>query len=186
MSMNELTKKEMLKYFEELNNRLARREKYGEIIIAGGAALTLVFNARESTLDIDALFHPSEDMRQIIESMANDYELPPDWLNDGVKGYITDKMKFEEFLKYSHLTISNVDAESLLAMKLIAARVNTKDMDDSIFLMNALGVKAEKDLFDIIEMYTHPSQRTIGSKYFTKTAFVKYQEASKLLTMANS
>lgn len=44
--MKELSRQDILKYFEQINTRLAKENKYGEVLIAGGAALTLVFNAR--------------------------------------------------------------------------------------------------------------------------------------------
>jgi len=174
--MHELSKDEMLQYFEEINNRLAADGEHGEIVIAGGAALTLVFNARKSTRDIDAIFHPAQDMRKIIEGIAKDYILSSDWLNDGVKGFITDKMKFEEHLIYSNLTVFNIDAAGLLAMKLTSARVDSKDMDDSIFLMEVLGIRSEDELFDIIEQFTHPKQQSMASKFFTTEAFSRYQK----------
>ncbi|MCL2405426.1 MAG: DUF6036 family nucleotidyltransferase [Defluviitaleaceae bacterium] len=68
--MRELSKSEMLSYFVEINNRLAATNQHGEIVLTGGAALTLVFDARDSTRDIDAIFHPTADMRKIINSMA--------------------------------------------------------------------------------------------------------------------
>ena len=120
--MQNISKKEMLSFFEEINRRLAFKNKQGEIIIAGGAALTLVFSARDSTRDIDAIFHPREDMTKIIKSMADEYNLNQDWMNDGVKGFITDKMKFEQLYSYSNLTVSSIDATGLLAMKLTSAR----------------------------------------------------------------
>jgi len=63
--MRELSKNEVLTYFEEINRRLKSDSKHGEILVTGGAALTLVFNARASTRDIDAIFRPIEDMRKI-------------------------------------------------------------------------------------------------------------------------
>ena len=177
--MKELTKNEMLKYLEEINIELKNQDKFGEIVIAGGAALTLVFDARKSTQDIDALFAPTQDMRKIISNIAERHELPQDWLNDGVKGFVTDKMKFNEILSYSNLSVSSMDAESLLAMKLIAARVDTKDMPDSVFLMNALDIKNIEQVFEIMETYTQPKQQTIASKYFAIEAFEQYQEKQK-------
>ena len=76
--MRNISKSEMLFYFEEINRRLASSNKQGEIIIAGGAALTLVYNARDSTRDIDAIFHPKEDMTRIIRSMADEYNINQD------------------------------------------------------------------------------------------------------------
>jgi len=104
--MDELKRDDMLRYFEEVNAHLANADRHGEILIAGGAALTLAFSARNSTYDIDAIFEPKEDMRKIIKDVAQANNLDDDWLNDAVKGFMTDKMKFSPFLEYSHLTVS--------------------------------------------------------------------------------
>lgn len=172
--MKELSRQDILKYFEQINTRLAKENKYGEVLIAGGAALTLVFNARQSTYDIDAIFRPKEDMRAIIKSIAQEYDINEDWLNDGVKGFITDNMKGSTYLEYSNLTVSSLDAECLLAMKLTSARSLSKDMEDSIFLMSILKIKSEQELFTLIEKYTHPNQQTMQAKYFTMEAFERY------------
>lgn len=178
--MSRLTKKDILRYFKQINNDLAKRNQKGEIIIAGGAALTLAFNARTSTYDIDAIFEPKGDMQQIIKDIATANNLDDDWLNDGVKGFMNDKMGVTVCQNYSHLVVKNLDAESLLAMKLTSARpAPSSDLNDSIFLMKELNIKAENELFEIIEKYTHPSRHTMEAKYFTKTAFAKYQQGRK-------
>ena len=51
----------------------------------------------------------------------------------------------------------------------------SKDMEDSLFLMNILKIQEEKSLFEIIEKYIHPNQQSMASKYFTKEAFSIYQ-----------
>jgi len=172
--MRELNKQDMLNYFEEINRRLAVDEKHGDILIAGGAAMTLVHNARLSTHDIDAIFRPKEDLRQMVSDIAKAYELNDDWLNDGVKGFITENMSHSVILSYSNLTVSSLDAEPLLAMKLTSARTLSKDMEDSIFLMKALDIESLEQLFAIIEKYAHPNMRTVQAKYFTMEAFEKY------------
>ncbi|MCL2049669.1 MAG: DUF6036 family nucleotidyltransferase [Defluviitaleaceae bacterium] len=175
--MAELSRADILKYFEEINNRLAFDGKHGEILLTGGAALTLVFNARNSTRDIDAVFRPMQDMRKIISSIAKEHSLESDWLNDAVKTYVTDKLTVEPFKAYSNLTITTVDAKSLLAMKLNSARFGTKDMDDSIFLMNLLNIKTEKEVFDILDKHVDPFLRKTRVKFFTQEAFQKYLQA---------
>jgi len=55
----------------------------GEICLYGGAVMCLVFDARPSTKDVDAIFHPAEIIRKAAKEISNDYELVDDWLNDG-------------------------------------------------------------------------------------------------------
>lgn len=184
--MSGLRKEEMLRYFEEINEQLKSEHKHGEILIVGGAALTLVFNARESTHDIDAMFEPKEDMRKIIKNIAQKYDIAADWLNDGAKGFMTDKMTYSTYLEYSHLRISNVDAEGLLAMKLSSARPKpSSDMQDSIFLMKVLEIKDETQLFEIIEKYVYPTRQTMQVKYFTDEAFSQYQKQHLIVSDGN-
>lgn len=171
-----LSKNDIERLLLEVDKKLKEKGKSGELIIAGGATLALVFDARNSTKDIDALFRPSEEFREIINEIANENELEEDWLNDGVKGFFTDKMHADLYKKFDNLSVYTVDPESMLALKLTSARFASKDMDDSIVLMKHIGIKTENELFDIIERYTSKNQQTINSHYFTKEVFAKYQK----------
>lgn len=146
MKMKEkLTKNDIELYFQEINKKLEEQNKHGEIILTGGAALTLVYDARDSTKDVDALFESSKDMRDIIISISEKYNLNKEWLNDGVKGFMQPSMKIETIQKYSNLTVNSLDAESLLAMKLAAAtiEIGIKDKEDAVTLMKCLKIERE-------------------------------------------
>ena len=73
--MFQLTKEVLLNCFNEINRRLSLKGSHGEVIIAGGAAMMLAFDARNATYDIDAVFHPKEELLQIIKEMKNEYML---------------------------------------------------------------------------------------------------------------
>lgn len=171
-----LSKNDIEELLIKVNEKLKERGTHGEIVIAGGATLALVYNARNSTKDIDALFRPSPEFREIINEIANENSLDSDWLNDGVKGFFTDKMTADLYKEYSNLSVYTMSAECMLALKLTSARFASKDMDDSITLMKHIGIKTEDELLDIIEKYTSKNRQTINSYYFTKEAFTKYQE----------
>lgn len=85
-----LSREDIDRYFEEINHGLKNVDKHGEIIMAGGASLTAIYGAREATQDIDALFEPTKELREIIDSMAEEHNLEKDWMNDGVKGFFTE------------------------------------------------------------------------------------------------
>lgn len=172
----QLTKDDILYYFELINTEFQKIGEFGEIIIAGGAALTLVFSARNSTYDIDAIFEPKESFNKIIKSIAMNNSLNDDWLNDGVKGFFTSEMKFNEILNLSNLKISSMDAETMLALKLTSARSLSKDMEDCIFLMQHLNIQSENKLFEIIDTYIPKSRQTAQVYFFTKESFFQYQE----------
>lgn len=180
-----LSREEIEKHLEEINEYLKAENKHGDILIAGGAALTMVFGARDATYDIDCVFRPAEDLRRIVRIIAEDNDLNEGWLNDGVKGFINEKMTSSVVRRYSNLVVSSLDAKSLLAMKLASAREGTMDMQDSIFLMKAIGIKEERELFEIIEQYIEPTRQTIQMKYFTMEAFGEYSRQMGMGIMAD-
>lgn len=169
-----LTQKDIESCFNEINKKLSDRGKYGEIVIAGGAALALLFNARKATKDIDALFKPSKEFREIIEEIAMERDLEKDWLNDGVKGFFTDRLKTDLYKEYSNLSIYSINAEGLLALKLTSARTETNDVQDSIILMKHLNIKNEEQLFDIVQKYTNINQQTPKCNFFIQEVFERY------------
>ena len=125
-----LSKKDILKYLEEINKKLEERGKYGEIMICGGAVMTLVYEARNSTHDIDAVFRPKEDMKEIIDEIRRENNLNSQWLNDDVSMFTSEfkNLTSSEYKNFGNLTVSILGAESLLAMKLVSARENTYDL----------------------------------------------------------
>ncbi|MCL1793952.1 MAG: DUF6036 family nucleotidyltransferase [Oscillospiraceae bacterium] len=172
------TKRDMLKYLEKINEKLEQREKVGEIILCGGAALTLVYEARNSTRDIDAIFRPKEDLKIIIDEIGCENNLDTQWLNDDVVMF-TEEFKHlssSEYMKFSNLTVSVLDAESLLAMKLVSARADTYDLTDAIILMKHLNLKKIDEVYKILKKYEFPLHPTALSESmrFAEQAFDDY------------
>jgi len=84
-------------------------------------------------------------------------------------------MQTSLYLEYSNLKIHNVNADCLLAMKLTSARMDSTDMDDSIFLMNMLNIHSDNQLFDLIEKYIDEDNRAVSTKFFTNEAYSQYR-----------
>jgi len=61
-----------------LNEELERDNVRGEVFLAGGAVMCLVFHAREATKDVDALFVPAAELRRAAQRVAkkNDLMMP--------------------------------------------------------------------------------------------------------------
>lgn len=173
--MDLLSREEMLKHLEELNSRLAGINRSCSITIFGGAAMALVHEARDATRDIDAKFRSSVELRRLIKDISDDFEIDRDWLNNDGEHYITDRMRSSVYLEYSNLTVNTVETDCLLAMKLSSARMDSNDMDDSIYLMDLLDIKSENQLFDLIEKYIDDDNRAGATKFFTSEAFLQFQ-----------
>jgi hypothetical protein len=143
---------EIIKYLNLLNQKLQQRDVKGEICLYGGAVMCLVFDARPSTKDVDAIFHPAGIIREVAKEISNEYELVDDWLNDGVKGFLVDHPK-KVFLNLSNLVVMVADAEYMLAMKSLSARVDGTDSKDIEFLIKKLNIKTSEEVFKIVDRY---------------------------------
>jgi methylmalonyl-CoA mutase cobalamin-binding subunit len=74
-----MTTQEIEKYLEALNDELDQTGVKGEICLYGGAMMCLVYQARPSTKDVDAVFQPATQMREAAERAAQAYGLRSDW-----------------------------------------------------------------------------------------------------------
>ncbi len=148
-----LTASAIRKLFEELNAELAVNGVKGELGICGGAVMCLVFEARESTKDIDAIFHPTKEIREASRVVAARMGLPEDWLNDAAKGFFLTAPPVREVLELSNLRVWAPQAEYMLAMKCVSARFDSHDLDDVKFLIGHLGIKKVDQACRIIELY---------------------------------
>ena len=61
--MNVLSGDRIRELFAALDQELATRSVVGEVGLPGGAVMCLVFQARESTKDVDAVFAPTREIR---------------------------------------------------------------------------------------------------------------------------
>jgi hypothetical protein len=144
----------------ELNRELADVDVHGDVYLVGGAVLCLVHKVRESTLDLDARFEPAATLRSAAARIALRHDLPPSWLNDAVKGYLSDRGSFRRYLELSHLTVYTAEPEYLLAMKCLAARIGEEfhDLDDIRFLLRYLNIADAADARTVLEKY-YPLER---------------------------
>lgn len=114
----------------------------------GGTVMVLAFNARLATKDVAALFQPALMIRQMARIVAESQGLPADWLNGGVKGFVSARYETTtgHLPQFPHLRLTVVVPEYLLAMKCLAARVGgtddePSDVADIIFLIRQSGFK---------------------------------------------
>lgn len=182
IAIKKLTKNEIVMYLEEVNKRLADKNIHGEIILCGGAALALAYDARDATYDIDAIYRPKGEIKEIIDAISGENNLNSQWLNDDVSMFFTENVTSFEYRSLSNLTIKVVDAKSLLAMKLISARSNTSDLSDAVTLMKTLSIKGTEELYSIIETHGFPLHPNIlvECKAFARTAYKEYIKNSEV------
>ncbi|OGQ23187.1 MAG: hypothetical protein A3I05_02840 [Deltaproteobacteria bacterium RIFCSPLOWO2_02_FULL_44_10] len=150
-----LSSHDIEKLFERLNEELKRDDQQGELYLVGGAVMCLVFKVRSSTKDIDGFFEPAAKMRQAALRVAHQMNLDGNWLNDAVKGYLSDKGKYAPYLELSHLRVYTAKPEYLLAMKCLAMRIGEEfyDIEDVRFLLRYLNIDSYQQALDVIQHY---------------------------------
>ena len=159
-----LSRATILKALAQLSDELGTHGLLGELNVVGGTAMVLAFNARSSTKDVDAIFEPSSEIRAAAAAVAEDLDLPPDWLNDAAKGFLSPSGEFKaiDALDLPNLRVQAPTAEYMLAMKVLAARSGIGgergDARDIAFLIRLLGLGQASEVMDIVSRYYDPSR----------------------------
>lgn len=117
-----------------------------ELTVFGGAAMVLLFGARESTKDVDAFcLRPESEgtVREAAAVVAATLGLPGDWLNDAVKGYVHGLAFGQLIVSTPTLRVRTASVEQLLAMKLSAWRDDVDVEDARRLLEECAGTREE-------------------------------------------
>ncbi len=147
-----MTTEEIKTYLFELNAELAAQDVKGEICLYGGAVMCLAFKARPATKDVDAIFEPVKQIRQAAARVGERHNLNIGWLNFAVKMFVVEHEKRILF-NFLHLKIFVPETDYLLAMKILAARADTSDLDDIKFLISNLRIKTVADALAVVQHY---------------------------------
>ncbi|MCB1155359.1 hypothetical protein KDL45_16995 [bacterium] len=160
-----LDREKISQLLNRLDAKLGARGITGEICLYGGTVMCLVYNARPATKDVDAVFEPTSKIREACLEIAAEDGLAEDWLNDAVKGYVVDHPT-RTYLELANLRVLVPEPDYLLAMKALAARFDTNDRDDVIFLIGKLGLKSAKEAFEILQRYYPIDRLRPATRFF--------------------
>ncbi|MDX2268431.1 MAG: hypothetical protein NW208_10020 [Bryobacter sp.] len=169
-----MKKEQIVAALRRLGSLLAERGVCGEINLLGGTAMVLAFAARQSTKDVDAIFVPTSEVREAAARVAEELGLSSDWLNDAVKGFVSDRGEFVPLPEFSTeaLRVQAPTAEYLLAMKVMAARATLGgergDREDIRFLIRELGIRQSEQVWDVVGRYYEPGRVAPRSLYLVE------------------
>ena len=170
-----LDSKLIYRLFHGLNEKLTQKGEVAEIGIVGGTVMCLVFQARNATKDVDAIFEPTKIVRDLAKLVGEEEGVGENWLNDGAKAYIQGDFTKQDLLNLSNLRVWAPSADYMLAMKCISARWDTNDKSDVIFLIKYLKLKKAKEVFSIIEMYYPKKQIPPKTQFLVEEIFEGFE-----------
>ncbi len=173
-----LTREAIVGALSALSDELGKQGVIGEICLFGGTVMVLAFNARLSTKDVDAIFHPTTLTRELVRRIGEARQLPPDWLNDGVKRFVSARHETTvgNLPQFPHLRLTMPVPEYLLAMKCMAARVGStggegSDIPDIVFLIRHLGLKNARAVLDLVGQYYPENRIPMRAQYLVEGLF---------------
>ena len=161
--------------FAELGQLAHAAGRVIDVAVYGGSCLMLVSNFRIATADVDAVAAVDQGFLDgAVQTVAARRGWPRDWLNDGVRTYLSPQVEgFEQhtlFRTYPSeqtpgLRVFVPTAEYMLAMKLMALRVepgtDRNDLEDILNLMQVAGMKEKGDIVRFAARF-YPEARTSG------------------------
>lgn len=140
-----------------------------QLILVGGAAMVLGFDARQSTRDVDAVILSPEEarmVRQLASQVAEEYGWPDDWLNDGAKGYMVGLTQGPSLFHSPGIIATAPSLPQLLAMKLCAWRDDI-DITDARRLLEVVGTgRKSVDVWKETEPYLVPGDELTAQYAF--------------------
>lgn len=173
-----LTREQILAALRALSDELGKQGVTGEVCLFGGTVMVLAFTARLATKDVDALFQPSELTRELARRIAEEQRLPADWLNDGVKGYVSARHETTPggLPQFPHLRLTMPVPEYLLAMKCMAALLGgttgePTDISDIIFPIRHLRLRSAREVLDLVGQYYPANRIPVKTQYLVQGLF---------------
>jgi hypothetical protein len=144
----------------ELGQIAQRSGRVIDLALYGGSCLMLVSNFRLATRDVDAVAAEDQGfLDQAARTVADRHGWPEQWLNDGVRTYLSPLVEDLEqhmlFRSYPSEDRPGVRVfvptpEYMLAMKLMALRIgpeeDQKDLDDILNLLEIVRLDRKEDI----------------------------------------
>jgi hypothetical protein len=140
-----------------------------KLTVVGGAAMVLGFDSRQSTRDVDVVILAPEEARLVrilARQVAEEYDWPEDWLNDGAKGYMVGITAGLKLFNAPGIEAQSPSLFQLLAMKLSAWR-DDLDISDARRLLEELAKGySQEEIWREVEPYLVPGDELTAQYAF--------------------
>lgn len=136
--------------------KTAGKKMPAEMVLIGGASILLNYGFRNMTTDVDAIIYSSSAMKEAINTVGDQYNLPNGWLNTDFTKTTSYSKKLLEFSVYyktffNVLTVRTISAEYLIAMKLVSAREYKNDLSDIIGILYEHQTRGERITWEKVD-----------------------------------
>jgi hypothetical protein len=155
--MATITRQEIIEALERLGQLAVSRGTKIELALVGGALMVLLYAARESTRDVDAIILAPREVgtvRELAQVVADERGWPDDWLNDGAKGFLIGLSQGPVVFLAPGIEVRSPSTAQLLAMKLSAWRDDVDIADARRLLQEMPGNRDE--IWQSVEPYLVP------------------------------
>ena len=156
-----LDREALIELLDELSRELEQRGTRAQIYLIGGAAMSLAFDRRRTTHDVDARIDSGHgELINAVRKIGRRRGLPDSWLNEQATANIpkTPDTRARTLYESEYLTITGASGEHILAMKLEAGRAH--DVNDIATLMQHLELENENEALAIHRRLFPESRRT--------------------------
>jgi len=165
-----LAREEIEESLRRVGHYLNEQGLVGEILLVGGAYMTLVLRRREATKDVDAYFATHADaIREAAAYVAGEKGLPADWLNDAVKGFFYAQPETTLWLECPGLRVYAPSPQYIFAMKAVAGR--PEDLRDLRALREIIGLTSAVEGLAIVARYVPERLLTPRVQYLIEDLF---------------
>lgn len=146
-----LTRDDLVSLLGEVGAILQAKGLEASLYVVGGAAMSLVYDSRRTTRDVDASIRSDRrDLDEASAIVAAKHGLEPTWINSRAVAFLSNEPDRDEAeITLPGLRIAVASAEHLIAMKIRAAR--DRDLADLDFLFRHLGLTSPEQAADIHE-----------------------------------
>ena len=116
--------------------------------------------------------------RELVRRIGEERQLPSDWLNDGVKGFVSARHETTtgSLPQFPNLRLTMPVPEYLLAMKCMAARVGGtsgegSDISDIVFLIRHLRLEKASSVLALVGQYYPENRIPMRAQYLLEGLF---------------
>ena len=175
-----LTQATVLKVLSELAEALDSDHCQGELCLFGASVMMLAFEARAAAKDVEAIFYPTQKIRELAGKIGELNRLPKGWLNEGVKGSLSTRHRVIEgnLPQFSNLRLMMPIPEYLLAMSCLAWRGESAAGDageaqDIVFLIRHLSLKSPTQVMEMVTAYYQPERVPALARHLVESLFTE-------------